>query len=80
MDQKVEKIKSVQKRRKVKNQTTPHEGNDPSATKEDKNTDTEPSSDQKKDSEDEIFEVGSTIDLNFDQPRKNDDQLDLFGD
>jgi topoisomerase-4 subunit A len=80
VDQKVEKIKSVQKRRKVKNQTTPHEGNDPSATKEDKNTDTEPSSDQKKDSEDEIFEVGSTIDLNFDQPRKNDDQLDLFGD
>ena len=28
---------------------------------------------------DEFFEVGSTIDLKFDQPQKKDDQLDLFG-
>ena len=80
VDQKVEKIKAVQKRRKIKNQTPSAEGDDPSISKDDKNTDNDPSVDREKDSEDQIFEVGSTIDLNFDQPRKKDDQLDLFGD
>jgi topoisomerase-4 subunit A len=80
VDQKVEKIKSVQKKGKVNIQTPSPEGDDPSIPKEDKSIDNDPSVDRKKNSEDEIFEVGSTIDLNFVQPRKKDDQLDLFGD
>jgi topoisomerase-4 subunit A len=76
-DQKVKKIKSV---RKVKSPQPPPDRDDPSISKRDKNTDgDEPTVSETPGTEDEIFEVGSTIDLNFDQPRKKDDQLDLFG-
>jgi topoisomerase-4 subunit A len=80
-DKKVEKIKSVQKRRKENNphQTTKTDNQTKSKGVENSEFDKPPSS-EKPVTEDEIFEVGSTIDLNFDQPQKSDDQLDLFGD
>ncbi len=78
-DQKVEKIKSVHKRRIVKSPQAPPE-KDSINQKKDKNTDEYSSEDQETSTDDEIFEVGSTIDLNFDLPSKKDDQLDLFGD
>ncbi len=80
-DKKVEKIKSVQKRRKENNpqQTTKTDNRTKSKDAGISEYDKPPSS-EKPVTEDEIFEVGSTIDLNFDQPQKSDDQLDLFGD
>ena len=79
-DQKVEKIKLVQKKRKVKDLTQdPEKDKQSSSGSQEDNDAADPSVDQKPAPEDEIFEVGSTIDLNFDQPRNKDDQLDLFG-
>ncbi len=81
VDEKVEKIKSVQKRRKENIPTANTESDERTNLKNVRNSEYDkPADSENPDREDEIFEVGSTIDLNLDQPQKKDDQLDLFGD
>jgi len=80
-DKKVEKIKSVQKRRKENNPLQATKTDNQTKSKDVGNSEyDEPPASEKPATEDEIFEVGSTIDLNFDQPQKKEDQLGLFGD
>jgi len=80
VDKKVEKIKSVQKRRKENKPGQTTKSDNQTITKDVGNSEyDEPAVSEKPNQEDEIFEVGSTIDLNFDQPKNKDDQLDLFG-
>jgi hypothetical protein len=78
---KVEKIKSVQRKGKNKDLSKfkdksnkpfeePKEAPDMATPNEGR--------EEPEEKTDEIFEVGSTIDLNFDQPKDDNDQLGLF--
>jgi len=79
-NQKVEKIKSVQKKRKNKPDEKAARQDPKAGSSGDQPSDIKPKDNKEgTDDEDEIFEVGSTIDLNFNKPQNKDDQLDLFG-
>jgi len=78
---KVEKIKSIQKKGKNKDLPKIKEESSESLEEQKENPDNANPTEsvENKEKTEEIFEVGSTIDLNFDQPKDENDQLGLFG-